>query len=603
MKILNEVSQVFDKGGVIVVDDKMAKMLKGMISPEFGGYNNKSKLSKEEQLYYQKVLSGKSEGQTVEIPYDSKTLSSGEFSYKQEGNQLGDLVGAKSPSGAIDRLQMISGKSQEPRYPELPEEKVFSKKDRIKMNKLAGDLVSEPSGEPSDIVDIPGIEEETESEKDLNILKKPGKQAEKPETPEVESKSVGRRFKYPWQEEMMRIKNLQEGKTAPKGVASSISPSPSQETSFPREKGTTKRQSSIDAMINAYKGGKGKDSDKTRDLNLFKKSYGEEATNILKSKIGENGMSIPSYDNGGEVLDELNIGDGEGVEDLTNLFKSDNSNGMSIKSNPYGTSSGLPQAMGGEKIFPKKDSEYIPQTQRGDDEYTPQTQKEDDTEGIIKKSKSSVSKDNGGTTTSEKNSLTKKKLPSGMPLASKGKENKESSAGFKGNISGVSSFSGMAEAGSYVSKYNEGGNPQDSNDVFSDEYKDRMDEWTAAKNQETVDKMDFNEAFPVMRESYGPNHTFEWRGKQYTTETADDKKQKSEVGIKASYVKEGNNPLNISSDYNTHPRFKGDVGNRDEMDNFLMNEWHRIYQLDMPWEEYYRGKTVPNEVQNWMKQK
>ena len=120
--LTNSNLNIGENQGMIVIDDEMARRLKGMIGPQFGGSNKNSKLSQEEQSYYQKLLSGRKDGQNTIVPYDLKTSRSGDFSQiTKEGNQTSDYTGAYSPAGAIDRLKMVSEKTNISKYPELKE--------------------------------------------------------------------------------------------------------------------------------------------------------------------------------------------------------------------------------------------------------------------------------------------------------------------------------------------------------------------------------------------------------------------------------------------------------------------------------------------------
>ena len=40
-----------------------------------------------------------------------------------------------------------------------------------------------------------------------------------------------------------------------------------------------------------------------------------------------------------------------------------------------------------------------------------------------------------------------------------------------------------------------------------------------------TDELTFHEAFQVMRHKYGPHHLFEWRGRIFTTDTNEERKQ------------------------------------------------------------------------------
>ena len=491
--------------GMIVIDDEMARRLKGMIGPQFGGSNKNSKLSQEEQSYYQKLLSGRKEGQNTIVPYDLKTSRSGDFSrITKEGNQTSDYIGAYSPAGAIDRLKMVSEKTNISKYPELKE-----------YQDVKSDVKKNVTWDDSDLTEIPeNVEPEetfltgdaTADFEEMNKLNKPS--------------PTQKDGQYAWKEEFNKImeeRERQRQKLTPsqqkeerknRGLVSDRGVKKEETGDWNRVKAKLKKSQGQTRPALEYN-----PQTRMQESELSDKMFGKgKGPQTIADKLDEMGekadMTGTKYSDGGEVdltevwdteTETMNLKSGLGLD--KGIYTSGDYKGADIFDEAgY---SGRARKVGVEGVefdannpntfkwqYEKIGNDGISWEDSGYDvdegAFTLQEQHQEApvTEEVVEDSKDS---------TTEKDEKTKDK--GGVKVVGVGGgEEKEGGSETKtrrksrGGLGNFSALNVKAKKGAYISKYFNGGNPQDDGPSFAEAFSEAL----------------------ASGEKY-----FEWRGKEY----------------------------------------------------------------------------------------
>ena len=494
--------------GMIVIDDEMARRLKGMIGPQFGGSNKNSKLSQEEQSYYQKLLSGRKEGQNTIVPYDLKTSRSGDFSrITKEGNQTSDYIGAYSPAGAIDRLKMVSEKSNISKYPELKE-----------YQDVKSDVKKNVTWDDSDLTEIPeNVEpEETFPTGDATVDFEEMNKLNKPSPTQKDGQ-------YAWKEEFNKImeererqrqkltpsQQKEEGKN--RGLVSDRDVKKEETGDWNRVKAKLKKSQGQTRPALDYN-----PQTRMQESELSDKMFGKgKGPQTIADKLDEMGekadMAGTKYSDGGEVdltevwdteTETMNLKSGLGLD--KGIYTSGDYKGADIFDEAgY---SGRARKVGIEGVefdannpntfkwqYEKIGNDGISWEDSGYDvDEGAFTLQEQHQEAPVTEEEVEDSKDS----TTEKDEKTKTKREVGFSGGAKDGEKEEGSETktrrkSRGGLGNFSALNVKAKKGAYISKYFNGGNPQDDGPSFAEA---------------------FNEALKSGEKQ------FMWRGKTYKTD-------------------------------------------------------------------------------------